>query len=111
MLRDYDPKNNPERSQLEKLRKQINMIDDELIHLLASRMHVAKEIGYYKKDHNITIFQSDRWKQILDKYKFRAEQHGLSIDFITRFIKAVHDESINQQEQVMDDAKEDIPKS
>jgi chorismate mutase len=102
VLREYDPSNNPQRTELEKLRKEINLIDDELISILSSRMAVARNIGEYKKENNITILQSDRWKLILDKYKDRAKAHNLSEDFITRFIKAVHDESINQQEQVFE---------
>ncbi len=101
VLREYDPTNNPQRTELEKLRKQINLIDDELISILSSRMTIAREIGEYKKDNNITILQSARWKQILEKYKAKAKAHDLSDDFITKFIKAVHDESINQQENVI----------
>ena len=101
ILREYDPKNNPERTELEKLRKQINLIDDELISILSSRMSIARNIGEYKKENNITILQSARWKQILGKYKAKAKAHDLSDEFITRFIKAVHDESINQQEQIL----------
>lgn len=103
ILREYDPTNNPQRTQLEKLRKQINLIDDELISILSSRMAVARDIGSYKKDNNITILQSDRWKEILDKYKEKAKAHSLSDEFITRFIKAVHDESINQQEKIFEE--------
>jgi len=85
-------------AELEKLRKQINLIDDELISMLSSRMNVAREIGRYKKDNNITILQSDRWAHILEKYKKKGADQDLGEDFITRFIKAVHDESIDQQE-------------
>lgn len=102
VLRAYDPTNNPQRTELEKLRKEINLIDDELISMLSSRMSVARKIGGYKKENGITILQSDRWKQILEKYKTRAKAHDLSEDFITKFIKAVHDESIDQQEKVFD---------
>ena len=100
MREEYDPKHNPQRSELEKLRKKINLIDDELLLMLASRMAVAREIGNYKKENNVTILQSDRWKLILDKYKNAAKIHGLSEDFIVRFIKSVHNESINQQEKI-----------
>ena len=102
ILREYDPANNPQRTELEKMRKEINLIDDELISILSSRMAVARNIGEYKKENNITILQSDRWKEILDKYKAKAKAHNLSDDFITRFIKAVHDESINQQERIFE---------
>lgn len=100
ILRDYDPSNNPTKTELEKLRKQINLIDDELVNLLGSRMAVAREIGEYKKENNITILQTDRWKEVLQKYLVRAKSNDLSEDFISTFIKSIHNESISQQERV-----------
>lgn len=85
---------------LDRLRKQIDLIDDELIHILSSRMKVAREIGTYKKENKITILQSSRWKEILKKYIDKGNKNDLSEDFVSRFIKAVHDESISQQETV-----------
>lgn len=90
-------------TKLEQLRKQIDIIDDELIHMLSSRMKVSREIGLYKKENEITILQSTRWKEILDKFLERAKQNNLSEEFITKFIKAIHDESISQQEQVINE--------
>src|SRR5450432_494476 len=45
---------------LEKLRQQINHIDDELMQLLGQRMKIADKIGTYKKENNITILQTNR---------------------------------------------------
>lgn len=87
-------------TELDQLRKQIDLIDDELIHVLASRMKVAREIGHYKKENNISILQSKRWKEILAKYVEKASNADLSEEFIAKFIKSVHDESINQQEKI-----------
>lgn len=101
VLRDYDPANVEQRTDLERLRKEINLIDDELISMLSSRMNVARQIGAYKKENNITILQSKRWNEILATYKKKAATHELSEEFMVRFIKAVHDESINQQEKVI----------
>ena len=86
---------------LDQLRKDIDIIDEELIHVLASRMKVAREIGQYKKDNNLAILQSDRWKEILEKFSLKAAQNKLSEEFITKIIKAVHDESISQQEEIL----------
>lgn len=86
---------------LDNLRKQIDILDDELIHILSSRMKISREIGQYKKENNITILQSSRWKEILDKYLVKAQPNQLSEDFVARFIKAIHDESIEQQERVI----------
>ena len=102
VIREYDPSDLKEKTKLERLRKEIDMIDDELMGILASRMKVAREIGQYKKDNNMTILQSERWKEVLQKYLDRAAQNELSEEFITRFIKSIHDESIEQQGKVME---------
>src|SRR3984893_5315990 len=59
---------------LEKLREQINHIDDELIQLLGQRMKIADQIGTYKKDNNITILQTNRWNAILEKAFAKGEK-------------------------------------
>jgi chorismate mutase len=50
---------------MEKMRQQINQLDDELLQLIGQRMKVADKIGQYKKDNNITILQTNRWNSIL----------------------------------------------
>ena len=90
-----------ERTSLDKLRKDIDLIDEELIHILGSRMKVAREIGQYKKDQNLTILQSDRWMEVLQKFVEKGNNNHLSEDFITKVIKAIHDESISQQEEII----------
>jgi chorismate mutase len=92
---------------LARKRQEIDLIDDELLNILSSRMNIAREIGRYKKEHNITILQTDRWSEILKKFLDYGTHHGLSNEFIARFIKAVHDESIEQQENIMQSDKEE----
>jgi len=88
---------------LAKLREQINHIDDELIQLLGQRMKVADKIGAYKKENNITILQTNRWNAILEKAFAKGEKLGLSKEFITKYYDAVHMESINHQNKIMND--------
>jgi chorismate mutase len=88
---------------LAKLREQINHIDDELIQLLGQRMKVADKIGVYKKENNITILQTNRWNAILEKAFAKGEKLGLSKEFITKYYDAVHMESINHQNKIMND--------
>ncbi|RYY40350.1 MAG: 3-deoxy-7-phosphoheptulonate synthase [Chitinophagaceae bacterium] len=85
---------------LDHLRQQINQLDDELMQLLGQRMKIADKIGSYKKDHNITILQTRRWNEILDRAIRKGERHGLSQEFITRYLDAVHMESINHQNKI-----------
>jgi chorismate mutase len=85
---------------LEKLRNQINHLDDELMQILSQRMKVAEKIGQYKKENNITILQTNRWNEILETAFAKGEKLGLSKEFITKYFDAVHLESINHQTKV-----------
>lgn len=88
------------RNTLDKLRQQINHIDDELMQLLAQRMRIAEQIGICKRENNITILQTGRWNEILEAAYAKGEKLGLSKEFITRYFDAVHMESINHQQQI-----------
>jgi chorismate mutase len=86
---------------LEKLREQINQIDDELMQLLSQRMKIADKIGEYKRSNNVTILQPTRWNEILEKANVKGKLLGLSEEFIQKYFDAVHIESINHQNKVM----------
>jgi chorismate mutase len=86
---------------LEKLRQQINHLDDELMQILGQRMKIAEKIGEYKKNNNITILQTNRWNEILQRAFQKGEALGLSKEFITKYFDAMHMESINHQNKIM----------
>jgi 3-deoxy-D-arabino-heptulosonate 7-phosphate (DAHP) synthase len=86
---------------LEKLRQQINHLDDELMQILSQRMRIAEKIGEYKKNNNITILQTNRWNEILERAFKKGEKLDLSKEFITKYFDAVHMESINHQNRIM----------
>ncbi len=86
---------------LEKLREQINHVDDELMQLLGQRMKIADKIGEYKKNNSITILQTNRWNEILERAFKKGEALGLSKEFITKYYDSVHMESINHQNRIM----------
>ncbi len=88
---------------MEKMRQQINHLDDELMQILSQRMKVAEQIGQYKKDNNITILQTNRWNSILERAFAQGEKLGLSKEFINKYFDAVHMESINHQNKIMND--------
>jgi len=85
---------------LERLRQQINHLDDELMQILGQRMKVSEKIAEYKKENNITILQTNRWNEILNRACQRAEKLGLSKEFITKYFDAVHMESISHQTKI-----------
>jgi chorismate mutase len=86
---------------LDNLRAQINVADAQLIELLGKRMRVSDQIGALKKDKNVAVLQSKRWNEILGKMVLEGEQHRLSEEFILRFFKAIHQESINNQKKIL----------
>lgn len=101
MVLREDYEDNPVlQSKLDYMRQEIDHIDDELMNLLGNRMKVARDIGTYKKENNMTILQQKRWNDILEKAKRLSEERHLSTDFVSKFINAVHEESINQQEKI-----------
>lgn len=83
------------------LREQINQVDDELMTLLGQRMKLSDQIGEYKKNNDITILQTNRWNEILERAFQTGEKLGLSKEFITRYFDAVHLESIQHQNKIM----------
>mgnify|MGYP000959952791 CR=1 FL=1 len=86
---------------MEKMRQQINQLDDELMQVLSQRMKVAEKIGEYKKANGITILQTNRWNEILERAYAKGEKLGLSKEFVTKYFDAVHMESINHQNKIM----------
>jgi chorismate mutase len=86
---------------LAELREQIDKLDDKLVNLLEKRMEVVGEIGAYKKENNLTILQSRRWDDILNKRVSLGQRKGLSEEFILKVFKAIHQESINHQTVIM----------
>src|SRR5210317_2408565 len=86
---------------LNNLRAQIDVVDNQIIDLLGKRMKAADGIGELKKNKNVAVLQSKRWNEILGKMVLEGEEHGLSEEFILRMFKAIHQESINHQEKVI----------
>ncbi len=88
-------------NKLNNFRQMIDEIDDELINILRKRISVIEDIGLYKKDHNITVFQLERWQEILRTRSQLAEKLGISRNHIEKLCQLLHEESIRVQNEVM----------
>lgn len=86
---------------LKALRTKIDVVDEQLLESLGKRMRIAEEIGALKKENNVAILQSKRWNSILEHMITKAKEHQLSEDFILKFLKAIHEESIKHQNQII----------
>ncbi len=101
IIRNQATKNAEAINDLELLRNLIDEIDDELLSILKKRNQVVQQIGNYKKEHHITIFQLQRWQHILKTRAQLAEKIGLNRSYIEKLCQLLHDESIKVQNEVM----------
>jgi chorismate mutase len=88
-------------AELSHLRAQIDVVDNQLIEILGKRMKFSDGIGALKKKKNVAVLQSKRWNEILGNMVLEGEQNGLSEEFILKMFKAIHQESINHQEKII----------
>ena len=86
---------------LRNLRLHIDAYDVKLLDILGNRMQIASEIGVLKKENNVAVLQQDRWNALLEKMIQAGNEKDLSQEFILRIFKAIHQESIHHQEQVI----------
>lgn len=83
------------------LRSQIDELDNQLMDLLAKRMRVCREIGQYKKEHNMTVVQAARYSEILEKRGAQGTLCGMAPEFVAHIFECVHEESVRQQIEII----------
>lgn len=82
---------------LEEYRSEIDKLDGVLIETLAQRFKIIDEVGDYKVNNNIAIFQVKRWSNILLDRLENGENQGISKEFLLKVLQLVHKESIIRQ--------------
>jgi chorismate mutase len=65
-------------------------------------MAVAVKIGKLKKDNQVTVYQTGRWNEILQKSIAQGAQLGLGEEFVRGMMELIHLESIRKQEEVIE---------
>ena len=102
-IREKDSGDKNYREGIDQLRAQIDILDENLLYTLGSRMGVSKKIGAYKREHNVAILQMTRWDQLLAGMQEKARTYGLSEKFIADVFNAIHEESVRVQNEVLSD--------
>ena len=87
--------------ELKELRSEIDVVDNHIIETIAERMEIAKKIGQVKKEGNVSVLQNSRWANLFEERMESGIEAGLSKEFLDRLFKAIHQESINQQEKII----------
>lgn len=96
------------KDKLTTLREQIDKLDDEIMHNFSARMKISEQIGKYKSDNNVTILQVARWDEIIQTRLAQGRAMGLSEEFLSSWLKLIHQESITVQQKVMNKSSEKV---
>ena len=86
---------------LVELRRQIDGVDEGLLELLSKRMRISREIGIYKKEHNMPVLQTPRYGEIIESRSNIGLTMDLNPDFIKKILSEIHEESVRQQMTVI----------
>ena len=100
-VRDSDSDSPQWKENIDQLRAKIDVLDENLLYTLASRMKVSRQIGQYKKDNNIAILQASRWDAVLAKVVEKGREYDLSEKFLTAVFNAIHEASVDAQNEVI----------
>ncbi|MCF0218556.1 MAG: bifunctional 3-deoxy-7-phosphoheptulonate synthase/chorismate mutase type II [Muribaculaceae bacterium] len=92
---------------LAQLRSRIDAADNDLLDVLARRMQVSREIGLYKKERGMAVLQAERYNDVIRSRVARGELLGISADFLTTLLLAIHDESVRMQLSVNKEPEQD----
>ena len=106
VIRNFENDNKNFKASLNQLRIQIDDLDIELIDVLKRRMELVEKIGVHKKENKVTILQNKRWAEMLVKRIQYGRENGLSEVFIQQLLKAIHQESIDKQNGIMNNNDE-----
>lgn len=100
-VRDADSDSPQWKENIDQLRAKIDVLDENLLYTLASRMKVSRQIGQYKKDNNIAILQTSRWDAVLAKVVEKGKEYDLPEKFLTAVFNAIHEASVEAQNEII----------
>ena len=102
VVRNIDSDSPEYKENIDQLRAKIDIIDENILYILDSRMRISRQIGEYKKKNNIAILQTSRWDSILEKVIFKGAEYGLSEKFVTSLFNVIHEASVQEQNAILE---------
>ena len=101
IVRDSDSDSKEWKENIDQLRAKIDILDENLLYTLGARMKVSRQIGEYKRTNNVAILQTSRWDKVLAKVVAKGQEYGLPEDFVKEVFNAIHEASVEIQNQVI----------
>jgi chorismate mutase len=91
-------------SELERWRKRIDEIDEQLLKLLNQRSQCAVEIGHFKRKANLPAYQPEREIEVL-RHVVESNPGPLDNAAIRRLFERIIDEARSLERHVMEELK------
>ncbi len=101
VVKDNDSEAKEWKENIDQLRAKIDIIDENLLYALGSRMKISRQIGEYKKNNNIAILQTSRWDEVLSKVVEKGKEFDLPEKFVKAFFNAIHEASVEAQNEII----------
>ena len=101
VVREKDSDSPEWKENIDQLRAKIDIIDENILYALGSRMKISRQIGEYKKNNNIAILQTSRWDAILAKVVEAGKEFGLSEKFVKNVFNAIHEAYVEAQNDII----------
>ncbi|WP_376089258.1 chorismate mutase [Roseomonas sp. CCTCC AB2023176] len=89
--------------ELRSLRRSIDNIDAALVHVLAERFRVTREVGVLKARHGLPAMDPAREEAQVTRLRRLASEAGLDPDFAETFVRGVMAEVVLQHERIAQD--------
>ena len=101
VVKDKDSDAPEWKENIDQLRAKIDVIDENILYALGSRMNISRQIGEFKKTNNIAILQTTRWDEVQGKVIAKGKEHGLPEDFLKTVFNAIHEVSVEIQNEII----------
>lgn len=101
VLRDAKLRDKAFKNELVNFRNEIDELDHKILRLLNDRNSVVKQIADFKNRNQLTIFQIDRWFEILEDRTKSAESSDVDNQMIAEIFELIHKYSVLTQTKIM----------
>lgn len=88
------------KTDLDKLREQLDHIDQQILELISERMEVVKKVGEYKLKNNLPILDEKRKKTMIENRIEKGEKLNLPTNFVRSLYEHIHDLALSREEEL-----------
>ena len=85
-------------SELDSFRQKVDLVDVQILELMADRFQIIKQIGEYKREQNLAVYQPSRWQNVMESRIKAGVKKGMTEKFMKSLLFAIHEESVKKQE-------------